>query len=428
MTSEQFVLLALQLSAMLIAAFAFARLFELIRQPPVLGEMLAGVVLGPTLLGALFPGALDWLFPASGPVEIVRSGILKLGVLFFLFIIGLEIKLSDLRRYGRVALLIGLVGSSVPLVCGAGLVYLIPSLWPDLDPDHRRTYALFIGAVLAMSANPVIARILLDLKLLKHKIGTVILSSTVVDDLLAWGLFALLLSEHQARHGAHEGRNPALIVLLIGVFFITLLLLGKYVAQPFLHRTKMHTRWPAGFLAITTIIVLLTGAGGEILGIHAFLGAFVAGLAIAPADEEQEDVFRVINDFALAFFVPIYFVSMGLRANFAAEFDLPLVALLTIVGCVSKIASVSGAARMGGLPWHESLAVGCGMNARGAIGIILTSMGLEYGIIDQRVYVALVTMSLVTSFMAGPLVKMCMAARAGEGRLPGREPGQGVAT
>lgn len=416
MISEEFVLLALQLSTMLLAAFLFARLFELLRQPPVLGEMIAGVVLGPTIFGALLPQQFGWLFPIHSPVDGVRGALLKLGVLFFLFMIGLEIKLSDLRRYGRAALLVGGLGSVIPLGCGVALVYGLPQLWPALEGEPRRFYALFIGAVMAMSASPVIARILMDLKLVQHRIGAIIVSSTVIDDLLAWGLFAVISSAH---HGeAANGRGAVLTIGMIVVFFIVVLLLGRYVGQPFLHRTRLHLRWSSGFLALTTVIVLAAGAAGEILGIHAFMGAFVAGLAIAPADEEQEDVFRVISNFALAFFVPIYFVSMGMQADFAQNFDLTLIAVVTTVGCLSKIIPVTFAARLGGLPWNEALAVGCGKNARGAIDIILASMALEQGIIDRRVYVAVVVMALVTSMMAGPLLKRCMRSEASAAAAP----------
>ena len=196
MTSQDFVKLALQLTTMLGFAVLFGELMRRVRQPAVVGEMFGGIVLGPTVFGWLAPSVYEWLFLSSANVTTVRDAATKLGMLFFLFYAGLEVNLSDLKTLGRKAVLIGLIGTVLPIAAGVGLVYALPrTFWGPAVQAHFFSFALFVGMNLANSANPVIARILMDLGLLTRSIGALIMSATIVDDLVNWTLFAMILGD-----------------------------------------------------------------------------------------------------------------------------------------------------------------------------------------------------------------------------------------
>jgi Kef-type K+ transport system membrane component KefB len=409
MHSHDFVIVTLQLACMLGCALACGQLMSRLGQPAVLGEMFGGILLGPTVLGMLWPDAFAWLFPAGGTADTVRNGVIKLGMIFFLFLIGLEINFADIRRHGWSALLIGLAGTLVPMACGVAVVYLLPGLWAIERPSQRLAYALFIGVCMANTANPVLARILLDLGLLRKNFGAVLLTATVVDDLVAWGTLMLVIGQFKTQEIALPGSSAAAAMLFAIVCLVGVLLVGRHIGVPLVRRSSAWLNGSAGPIAVISLMVLAAAALSETLGVHAFLGPFVLGIALASTSEESKPAYEVIRNFSLGFFVPIYFVSMGLTANFVTDFQAVLVAVLLFTACISKTLSAYAGARLSGIDNRTSWAIGFGMNARGAVGIILAGIGLENGVIDHPTYVALVIMCLVTSLMAGPLMRMFLA-------------------
>jgi Kef-type K+ transport system membrane component KefB len=336
-------------------------------------------------------------------------------MLFFLFVAGLEVNLSDLRRLGRKAVLIGLVGTLLPIGVGVALVYALPrSFWGPIADAHFLSFALFVGMNLANSANPVIARILMDLGLLKGSIGTLIMTATVVDDLVNWTLFAIILSDIAPSGAAATGGGGLwLSIGLVLLFFAAILGVGRAVGPHALRWAKRHVSWPSGFIALTGIVIVVSSAISEGLGIHAFLGAFLAGVALADSGPEEREAHDVIMHFVLSFFAPIYFVSMGMSTNFITNFDWLLVVVVLVVACVSKVGAVLLGARLAGMPLNrEAWAIGFGLNARGATGIILAGVGLANRVIDERIFVAMVVMALVTSVISGPIMNALISHRA----------------
>lgn len=413
MSPADFVTLALQLSLMLAFGLGCGHLMQRVRQPVLLGEMLGGIVLGPTVCGLLFPESYAAIFPADGSVATVRGAVIKLGMLFFLFTVGLEIDLASLKRNGWTAFLVGTIGTAVPLAAGAGLVYAVPGIWGIADESQRLAFALFIGSCLANSANPVLARILLDLGLIRQRVGAIVMAATLVDDLVGWSLLAMVISKFNP---ASQPAETSLLgnAILVTVFFAALVLAAHWLGMPFLRAVRRRLAWPSAFVGVVIILTLLAAAAAEHLGIHAFLGPFLLGIGLTPSPEERHEAYAVINHFVLSFFVPIYFVSMGLTADFAANFNLLLVTVIFVTACVSKIAASFLGARLSGLDSRTSLAIGCGMNARGAVGLILAGIGLENHVINPPTYVALIVMALGTSILAGPLMQYFLrgAARA----------------
>ena len=392
--------LFVQLAVMLAAGLVGGTLLRRWHLPLILGELLAGIVLGPTVFGALAPAAYGLLFPDVALVNGARDGLLKLGMLFFLFVAGLEVDLSTLGRRLAVVFWTSLNGILLPFALGAGAVILLPTLWGAGAP--ALPFALLIGTALSISALPVIARILMDLDLLHTELGMMVMASAMINDLVGWSLFAALLGD--AVPGA-PGRSLGVTLLLVAGLVGLVLAVGRPLATRALPWLRAHLAWPSGYIAATTVIALLVGAAAEAIGIHAFLGAFLVGLALAQNSPEQAQARETVRQFVVSFFAPIYFVSIGLRTNFIANFDLGLVLVVLAVACVGKVGGASLGAWLGRLPPREALAVGFGMNARGAMEMILASLALEYRLIDGRVFVALVLMALGTSLLSGPVMQ-----------------------
>jgi len=240
MNAQDFVKLALQLTTMLGFAVLFGEIVRRFRQPAVVGEMIGGIVLGPTIFGWLAPPLYEWLFLSSANVTVVREAATKLGMLFFLFYAGLEVNLSDLKTLGRRAVPIGIIGTLLPIAAGVALVYALPrAFWGPAVQEHFWSFALFVGMNLANSANPVIARILMELRLLDRPIGALIMSATIVDDLVNWTLFAMILGDIAPSSQAASG-SLAFSALLVGLLFVVVLGVGRWLGPPALRWVQPH--------------------------------------------------------------------------------------------------------------------------------------------------------------------------------------------
>jgi len=271
--------------------------------------------------------------------------------------------------------------------------------------------ALFVGMNLANSANPVLARILMDLGLLKDEIGTMCMAATVVDDLVNWTLFAIILSDI-APSGSVSPTSLPMNIALVALVFVLILGVGRWLGPRTFRWLKQHIAWPSGFIAVTALVVLLAASLTEALGIHAFLGAFLVGAALGGQGDEHQEAHDVIMRFAVSFFAPIYFISMGMTTNYLSNFDWQLVLVILTVALASKLFGVLLGAKMARMPIdREAWAIAFGLNARGATGIILAGVGRAAGVIDDRIFVAIVVMALVTSILAGPMMNWLLSAR-----------------
>ena len=401
MTHQELISFFLQLGLMLSVALACGQLMRKIRQPAVLGELIGGIFLGPTVLGLLAPHLSARLFPTEGMVAFSLDAVLKLGMLFFLFVAGLEVKLRGLHQNGFAVTTTSLFGVLVPFGLGFGAVWLWPAWWGSTAGTDL-LLALFIGAALSISALPVIARILIDLKLIQTDIGVVIMAAATINDLIGWSLFAVILSS------VVPGNGPQGLWLTLGsviAFALLILAMGHWLGQPLLRWLRATLVWPGGFISLITVLILMAAALAEAIGLHAIFGAFLIGVALGQSDETDNQVHEIIYQFAISFFAPLYFVSIGLKANFAAYFDGWLALVLLAIACLGKIGGAGLGAWLGGLPLRQALAIGFGMNARGAMEIILASVALEYRLINQYLFVALVITALATSMMSGPAMQ-----------------------
>jgi Kef-type K+ transport system membrane component KefB/mannitol/fructose-specific phosphotransferase system IIA component (Ntr-type) len=402
MTEHDSLVFLLSLAAMLASARLLGELARWLGLPMVVGEIAAGIVLGPTVLGRAAPAARAWLFPA-GPAKWMIGGYTTIAVVLLLVVVGVEVDLGVLRRRGRSAAFTGVLGMVLPFACGVLLGYLLPA--SDLvDPARRTTVALFLGVALSISALPVIAKTLLDLGLFKSDVGLLVMASAMIDDLAGWLALSLLLGP--VRGASVDLWSFAKTVGLAALFTAVLLLAGRRVIDAILPRTDGAAAAASGRVLSMVIILALFGAAAtQAIGLHAIFGGFVVGLTVGGSSRINERTRVAIEDFVVNVFAPVFFASIGLRVDFVAAFDLRLAVLVLVLATVPKLVGCTVGARLGGLKWRQATAVGFGMNARGAMGIVLADLAREAGLLRDQMFVALVLMALITSLVSGPAMK-----------------------
>jgi Kef-type K+ transport system membrane component KefB len=401
-THDQLIVLLLSMAVMLIFSRIASEFGRMFRFPAVMGEILMGILLGPTVLGKVAPALAALLFPATGNAVIALEGIFKISVIMMLFVAGMEVQLPMVMKQGKAAISTGFFGMVIPFLLGFSAAWFFPHWFGNaLTPPLQ--FALFMGTAFSISALPVIARILIDLNLFKTKLGMVIIASAMLIDLLGWLVFSLILATRDEVNGFTAFYFAFSYIILFGVFMLTI---GKRILNMSLPWIQTRLSWPGGVLGISLGICFLCAGLTEFFGIHAVLGAFIAGIAIGDSAHLRDEAREIIHQFVTNIFAPLFFVSIGLRLDFLQNFDGSLVLIVLLISYFSKIFGATIGARIGGFSRKESLAVGFGLNARGAMEIILGSLALNYGIIEPRVFVALVIMALLTSLTSGPALRI----------------------
>ena len=403
LTHSEVIKLLLQLSIILISGRLMAELARKLKQPAVVGEILAGIILGPTIFGWISPVAFENLFPPVGPTRLAFDGIAHLAVILLLFIAGLEVELQMVWKQGRQAAYTSFLGLAIPFFLG----FIFPYYWPEFfgmeTEGERLTFALFVGTAMSITALPVIARILMDLDLFRTNIGMLVVTSAMINDLLGWLIFSVIIS--MIGPGPAQGLSLTATILLTLGFTILMLTVGRALINKGLPYLNRNFAWPGGLLSMAIGACFLAAAFTEFIGIHAIFGAFIFGVAIGDSEHMLERAKEIVHQFINNIFAPIFFVSIGLRVNFLANFDLLLVLVVLLIAFAGKIVGSGVGARLGGYSWRESAAIGFGMNARGAMEIILGIIALENGLIGKQFFVALVIMALVTSMTSGPFMR-----------------------
>ena len=400
--------LLLQLSIMILSARLLGELARRFHQPMVLGEIIAGVVLGPSILGMLSPEIYHTLFPIDGDNSIVLEGIISVSVVLLLFIAGMEVELDLVWQQGKKALFTSLFALFVPLIVGFSVSYFAPSIFNLGAEDDKLVFSLFIGTTLAITALPVIARVLMDLNIFKTKMGMVIIASAMIIDILGWIIFTIILSMMGEESGTLTVGQIAVVTL---IFTISMLTIGKSLinrALPIINRTFA---WPGGLLSVAMVLCFLSAAFTEYIGIHAIFGAFIIGVALGDSEHMSERAKEIVHQFINNIFGPLFFVSIGLYVNFVTSFNLLIVVVLILLALFSKLLGAYTGARLGGLKKHQALAVGFGMNTHGTLEVILGAIALDNGLINDEIFVAIVIMVIVSIIISAPLMKYSLGLK-----------------
>lgn len=373
------------------------------RQPVVVAEMVAGIALGPSLLGMLLPDTQHALMaPDIRPVFAVLG---QLGVCLYMFLVGMDFSKTFNRRLLVNSALISVPGIALPLVLGFGAAMLVGLR----DPVS----AVFIGLVLAITALPVLARIIEDRGLEGTKVASTALAVGLVDDVLAWILLALLLAG-----GAQTGHRPLPTLVGLGVFVLVLVLVVRPLLGLLMARCPGRTPMA---LSVAAVLVCCAAATTEMLGLHLVIGAFAVGLAF-PACWAGQAITDTIKQFSVTLLLPFYFVYTGLNVDLRVLTDpegLGVTVLFLVVAMVAKLVAGSVATRLTGERWVDALRVGVLMNARGLMQLVALDIGLRSGLITQSTYSQLVVVAVVTTVVTGPLLSLINRAASRKERVSG---------
>lgn len=403
LTSNDITILLLSISVMLFVARGVGELMRLIKQPLVIGEILAGIILGPTILGLIYPELFHSLFNKSGSVNLVLEGITTISVVMLLLVSGIEVDLAVVLKQKKTALITSIMGIVVPFGLGFLAAYLFPEFFGIRDQSMRLVFALFIGTALSITALPVVARTLMDLNLFKTDIGYLIIASAMVNDLVGWIIFSIIL--RMVGTTSHAFSFGTTLLFTFG-FMIIVLFFGRKVINYVIPFVQKKFSFPGGILNLVLILGFFASAFTEYIGVHAVFGAFIIGIAIGDSAHLQERTKEIIEQFITNIFAPLFFVSIGLRINFINNFDFWIVSILLILAFAGKVIGCGLGAYWGGMKKEESLVVGFGMNSRGAMQIVLGTLALQVGLIHEKVFVAIVIVAILTSISSAPLMNI----------------------
>jgi Kef-type K+ transport system membrane component KefB len=388
--------LFLQMVVVLAAARLMAAAFRLIRQPAVMGEMAAGIVLGPSVLGHIAPDLMHGLFPQDGLGALYALS--QLGLVLFMFLIGLEVRPRMLRASAKSAVVASVTSVAAPFLLGAALAWGIhPRLGGGIP---QLPFVLFIGAAMGVTAFPVLARILADRGLMNTRVGIFAISCAAVDDLTAWHLLAVVTVIARPESQISLGRQLAALAGYIAAMIL--------LVRPALRRLLPADGKPGMGRFGAAMILLLTSAWAtEALGVHALFGAFVAGLVIPKGGTLQEELRRRLESVTLVLLLPLFFAYTGLRTSIGlvntAELWL-LCGAIIVVAVGSKLLVSSLVVRASGMPWRESLAVGVLVNTKGLVELVILNVGLDLKILSPTLFSMMVVMALATTLMTAPLL------------------------
>lgn len=392
----------MQLSVMLIAGRVLAEVARQLKQPSVVGEIFAGIILGPTILGTIDPETFVMLFPDTGPSSLVLDGIIQVAVVLLLFIAGLEVDLQIVKQQGKQAVLTSLCSLVLPFTLGFIFPYYYPEFFGFYHEDKVLVFALFIGTTMAITALPVVARILMDLNVFKTSLGMLIIASAMVNDILGWLIFSVILSMMGTTGG---GMGIGTTVALTLGFTLLMLTFGRGLINKTLPWINRKLAWPGGLLSLAMASCFLAAAFTEYIGIHAIFGAFIMGIALGDSQHMTERAKEIVHQFINNIFAPLFFVSIGLYVNFVESFNPLLVLAITVIAFTGKITGATIGARLGGFSKYRALAVGFGMNTHGTLEVILGAIALQEGFITNEIFVSIIAMVIISIVSSAPLMK-----------------------
>jgi Kef-type K+ transport system membrane component KefB len=388
----------LQLIVILIIVQIFGYLCRLIGQQWVIGEILAGLALGPSLLGLLAPGLKGLLFPVSTLPTLQTLG--DIGLVLYMYSLGARLDTHLMLRQSRRAIVVSLCGIILPLILGASLAYFLYPAGFGGPKANLISFTLLVGTAMAITAFPVLARLLADKNMLGTSIGTLALTCAAVGDVLAWCLLALVVAIIHAQGLISVALTVGIIILFIGIMFA--------VVRPLLVYAERRIQSKSLLMAMSLVLLLLSAYVTNSIGIHPVFGAFLIGVILPRRAIFIEQV-RSLDQVNNVIFLPLFFVSSGLRTQIGLLNSpaLWLICLLVLlIACVSKIMGSTLPVRCMGDSWRESLSLGILMNTRGLVELIVLNIGLDLGVLSPTLFSMLVIMAVVTTMMASPLLPL----------------------
>lgn len=388
----------LQLVLIVIASRLFGWLFRKMGQPGVMGEIIAGIVLGPSLMGWLAPGFSSFIFPSSslGNLQMLS----QIGMVLFMFVVGMELDLNIVKKKAGSAVVISHASIVIPYGLGVALSYF---MYRTYAPPHIPFYAfaLFMGIAMSITAFPVLARVIRERGMSQTRLGAIAITCAAADDVTAWCILALVIAIVKA-----GSMGSSLYTLLLAVGYVLLMLLA---VKPLLKRLAAGGPLKQSTLAIVMVTMLLSAWCCEVIGIHALFGAFMAGVVMPMEWDFRKVLAEKIEDIALVLLLPLFFVFTGLRTQIGLLNEPGLwgmCLIIILVAVAGKFGGSAMAAKITGETTRDSLAIGALMNTRGLMELVVLNIGYDLGILTPQVFTMMVIMALVTTLMTSPLLNL----------------------
>lgn len=397
----------LALAAVIAAARAVGFVFRRLGQPPVIGEVIAGILLGPSLLGQMWPAAAAYLLPPS--ITPFLSVIAQIGIVLYMFLVGLDLNPEYLRRNPKTVLAISHASIILPFLLGAALSLLLYPLFATSDVPFT-VFILFMGVSMSVTAFPVLARILTDRDMHQSRLGTIALACAAAGDITAWCLLAFVISVAKSRI-----EDAVQTVFLSLVFVALMLIVVRRVAAKLARRKEHEEGVSQGTMGIVFVALLLSAFTTEWIGIHALFGAFLLGAVIPHDSRLARNLTHRLHDFVVVFFLPAYFAFTGMRTQIGLVGGLEqwlLCGLIIVVASLGKFGGSFLAARSTGFPVRASAALGILMNTRGLMELIVLNIGLDLKVLSPTLFAMLVLMAIVTTVATTPIFDRLNRGRA----------------
>ncbi len=368
-----------------------------IGQPPVMGQLIGGLLLGPSVFGLIWPGAQHALFPDTGAQKSMIDAISQLGILMLLLLTGMETDLQLVRRVGRAAVTVAVAGVAVPFACGFTLGELLPdALLPK--PDARLVTAIFLGTALSISSVKIVAMVVREMNFMRRDLGQIIVASAILEDTIGWVIIAVAFGLASA--GTVDLWSVARTVFGTALFLVASFTIGRRVVFSLIRWANDNFQSEFPVVTATLVVMCAMALTTQLIGVNTVLGAFVAGILVGESPILTRHIDEQIRGLIVALFMPVFFALSGLHADLTILRD-PYLALLAVgLILIASIGKFSGAfvgGKLGGLTRAESLALGCAMNARGSTEVIVASIGLTMGVLNKNLFTLIVTMAVVTT-------------------------------
>ncbi|HEY2871411.1 MAG TPA: cation:proton antiporter, partial [Reyranella sp.] len=400
---------AAQLILLLLVGRVLGEGMSRIGQPALFGQLLAGVLLGPSVFGLLAPHWRAVVFPDDKTLKTMIDAVSQIGILLLLLLTGMETNLALVRRRTRAVISSSLSGIAVPFACGVALAYALPK---DVIPSHDNPLvtALFLGTALAISSVKIVAMTLMDIGVIRRDIGQMILSTAILDDTIAWIIIAVISGI--ATHGTIDLKNIGASIGGTALFLAFCLTVGHRLVGRMIVWVNDHMTIDVPVITAILVVMLALALITDLIGVHTALGAFVAGIMVGQSPILTEHIENELRGFIFAFFAPVFFAVAGLGMDLRTLMN-PTLLLFTVaviaVASVGKFAGALAGGRLGGLTTLESLALATGLNARGSTEVIIASIGLAMGALSKELYTMIVAMAVVTTMAMPPMLRWVMA-------------------
>jgi Kef-type K+ transport system membrane component KefB len=394
-------LLLLQILVIVAVSRLFGLLFNLIKQPTVVGEIVAGIVLGPSLLGFLLPDVYAFLFPVSSLQSL--QFLSQIGLAFFMFIVGMELEVQSLKKKAQEALIISHSSILFPFFLGLLLSYFIYEDFAQPGTDFM-SFGLFMGTAMSITAFPVLARILKERNMIKSPLGNLVITCAAADDVTAWCILAIVIAIVKAGNII-----AAMITIVLAIVLVVVLLFVIRIWLKKLNTITEKYQKDRAFVSVAFLVLLISAYLAEVIGIHALFGSFVAGLIMPQNSAIKEKITEKLEDVSMLILLPIFFAYVGIKTQITLLNDSSLwsiAAVIISVAIAGKVIGSTVAAKVVGQSWKDSLSIGVLMNTRGLMELIVLNIGLDLGILSPEIFAIMVLMALVTTFMTGPIMDL----------------------